>query len=102
MLDSDLYTCSANGRIQVRDKLFIHLFYFLTSDATQKRWSSTFDLSASWSAHSSIILSSIVDRPEPSKSVNGTLSKARAVLITGGNDDYIKACFLGIHYMRTY
>ncbi|KAH8077043.1 Zn-dependent exopeptidase [Cristinia sonorae] len=70
MLDSDLYTCSANGQIQ--------------------RWSSSFDLSASWDGHSGIILSSLIVLSETPKDNADGASKPRAVLITGGNDDYIK------------
>ncbi|TFK52694.1 Zn-dependent exopeptidase [Heliocybe sulcata] len=61
MLHSDLYTCSANGQMQM--------------------WSGTFDCTASWSAHSGIVLSSIVMRCRQSNQFR---------LVTGGNDDHIK------------
>ncbi|KIP03740.1 hypothetical protein PHLGIDRAFT_77079 [Phlebiopsis gigantea 11061_1 CR5-6] len=78
MLHSDLYACSANGEIQ--------------------RWSASFDLTGSWSAHSGIVLSSIVTRlqvprsDEPAVGETGDASKEheRFVLVTGGNDDQIK------------
>lgn len=60
ILGSDLYTCSADGRV--------------------KRYSDTFDCTASWEAHSGIVLSSIVTR--------GT-DPAEFELITGGNDGAI-------------
>lgn len=78
MLHSDLYACSANGEVQ--------------------RWSASFDLTGSWSAHSGIVLSSIVTRlkvprsDEPATGETGDASKEheRFVLVTGGNDDQIK------------
>ncbi|KAN0141012.1 Zn-dependent exopeptidase [Lactarius tabidus] len=60
ILGSDLYTCSADGQV--------------------KRYSDTFDCTASWAAHSGIVLSSIVTR--------GT-DPAEFELITGGNDGAI-------------
>ncbi|KDR82660.1 hypothetical protein GALMADRAFT_58317 [Galerina marginata CBS 339.88] len=63
MLGSDLYTCSANGRV--------------------KRWSASFDCTASWQAHHGIVLSSIVTKRNSTHD-NGFH------LITGGNDEYIK------------
>ncbi|CAA7261422.1 unnamed protein product [Cyclocybe aegerita] len=62
MLDSDLYTCSANGWV--------------------KRWSASFDRTASWQAHQGIALSSIIARR------NGS-NESGFCLITGGNDDHI-------------
>ncbi|KAI9446065.1 Zn-dependent exopeptidase [Lactarius indigo] len=60
ILGSDIYTCSADGQV--------------------KRYSDTFDCTASWDAHSGIVLSSIVTR--------GT-DPAEFELITGGNDGAI-------------
>ncbi|KAF5315326.1 hypothetical protein D9619_006998 [Psilocybe cf. subviscida] len=62
MLKSDLYTCSADGSV--------------------KRWSASFDCTASWKAHSGIVLSSIITKR------NG-LNDSNYRLITGGNDNYI-------------
>ncbi|KAI0293587.1 Zn-dependent exopeptidase [Russula brevipes] len=61
ILGSDLYVCSANGQV--------------------KRYSDTFDCTASWNAHSGIVLSSVI-----------TLSAdpVEFELITGGNDGAIK------------
>ncbi|CAL1713399.1 unnamed protein product [Somion occarium] len=67
MLQSDLYTCSANGQVQ--------------------RFSATFDLTASWPAHSGIILSSIITHVKLSSGKGG---RGKAVLVTGANDDFIK------------
>ncbi|KAK7021218.1 beta-Ala-His dipeptidase [Favolaschia claudopus] len=61
LLNSDLYTCSANGQLQ--------------------RFSSSFDCTASWQAHDGIVLSSIITHGN---------SKDHPCLITGGNDDHIK------------
>ncbi|KAJ7095467.1 hypothetical protein C8R43DRAFT_1081889 [Mycena crocata] len=61
MINSDLYTCSANGLVQ--------------------RFSASFDCTASWQAHGGIVLSSIITHGQ---------SKDHACLITGGNDDHIK------------
>ncbi|KAI0263416.1 hypothetical protein BC834DRAFT_887180 [Gloeopeniophorella convolvens] len=61
MLGSDLYTFSANGKV--------------------KRYSDTFDCTASWQAHDGIVLSSIVTRG---------IDPAEFKLITGGNDSAIK------------
>lgn len=58
MSSSDLYACSANGLVQ--------------------RFSPSFDCTASWQAHSGIVLSSIIMPGNPT------------CLITGGNDDHIK------------
>ncbi|GLB38271.1 putative zn-dependent exopeptidase [Lyophyllum shimeji] len=63
MLDSDLYTCSADGFV--------------------KRWSASFDCTASWKAHDGIILSSVISR-------GGLAQESGFRLITGGNDNYIK------------
>lgn len=63
MIDSDLYTCSANGQVQ--------------------RWSANFDCTASWSAHNGIILSSVITRSVKSDSWR---------LVTGANDNCIKVC----------
>lgn len=62
MLNSDLYTCSANGWL--------------------KRWSASFDCVGAWQAHQGIALSSIITKK------NGT--EDRFHLVTGGNDDHIK------------
>ena len=61
MIDTDLYTCSANGQVQ--------------------RWSASFNCTASWHAHDGIILSSIITRSPQSGSWR---------LITGANDNCIK------------
>ncbi|KAG6811024.1 hypothetical protein H0H92_009327 [Tricholoma furcatifolium] len=61
MVDSDLYTCSADGWI--------------------KCWSASFDCTASWRGHDGIVLSSFVD-------TNPYTSSCR--LVTGANDNYIK------------
>ncbi|KAF8921560.1 hypothetical protein CPB85DRAFT_1271425 [Mucidula mucida] len=58
LVKSDLYACLANGRVQ--------------------RYSASFDCTASWQAHSGIVLSSIA-----------TQNDHRTVLLTGGNDDNI-------------
>ncbi|EGN97989.1 hypothetical protein SERLA73DRAFT_169073 [Serpula lacrymans var. lacrymans S7.3] len=60
LMQSDLYTCSANGQIQ--------------------RWSLSFDCTASWRAHDGIVLSSIVTRSKGSKSF---------FLLSGANDGMI-------------
>ncbi|KAJ7695752.1 hypothetical protein B0H17DRAFT_1055463 [Mycena rosella] len=61
MINSDLYTCSANGLVQ--------------------RFSASFDCTASWHAHDGIVLSSIITHGN---------SKDHMCLLTGGNDDHIK------------
>ncbi|THH11663.1 hypothetical protein EW145_g494 [Phellinidium pouzarii] len=61
MIDSDLYTCSANGRVQ--------------------QWSASFDCTTSWHAHDGIILSSMITYCKQSDSWR---------LITGANDNCIK------------
>ncbi|KAG6909272.1 hypothetical protein DXG01_001334 [Tephrocybe rancida] len=65
MIDSDLYTCSADGWI--------------------KRWSASFDCTASWRGHDGIVLSSFIDRNQHPNKRTGSLR-----LVTGGNDNYIK------------
>ncbi|KAG1743250.1 glutathione degradosome [Suillus paluster] len=61
IMQSDLYTCSANG--------YIH------------RWSSSFDCTASWQAHDGIVLSSVISCSSDTKSY---------CLITGANDGFVK------------
>ncbi|KAJ7688222.1 hypothetical protein B0H14DRAFT_3053338 [Mycena olivaceomarginata] len=61
MINSDLYTCSANGVAQ--------------------RFSASFDCTASWHAHNGFVLSSIITPGN---------SKDHCYLITGGNDDHVK------------
>ncbi|KAK7039186.1 hypothetical protein VNI00_010091 [Paramarasmius palmivorus] len=61
LIQSDLYTCSANGQVM--------------------RHSGSFDCTASWVAHDGIVLSSIIT---PGKDSNTHL------LVTGGNDNHIK------------
>ncbi|OAX39892.1 glutathione degradosome [Rhizopogon vinicolor AM-OR11-026] len=61
IMQSDLYTCSANGRIH--------------------RWSSSFDCTASWQAHDGIVLSSVVSCSPDRKS---------SCFITGANDGFVK------------
>lgn len=63
MLNSDLYTCSANGWV--------------------KRWSASFDCTAAWDAHDGIVLSSTITK-------RGKVENSGFRLITGGNDDHIK------------
>ncbi|KAF5382706.1 hypothetical protein D9615_002814 [Tricholomella constricta] len=63
MIDSDLYTCSADGWV--------------------KRWSASFDCMASWKGHDGIALSSIITFR------NGSADSGLR-LVTGGNDEYIK------------
>ncbi|KAF8644410.1 hypothetical protein AX16_008471 [Volvariella volvacea WC 439] len=73
LLQSDLYTCSADGRV--------------------KRWSKCFDCTASWSAHNGISLSSIIDHSwnrNESKNKVDRDDKSNIRLITGGNDNSIK------------
>ncbi|KAI0685388.1 Zn-dependent exopeptidase [Cerioporus squamosus] len=70
MLHSDLYVCSANGDIQ--------------------RWSSSFDLTGSWRGHDGIVLSSIITRLPTLSSE----SDDKYALVTGANDDMIKASFI--------
>lgn len=61
IMQSDLYTCSANGHIH--------------------RWSSSFDCTASWRAHDGIVLSSVVSCSSDRKSF---------CLVTGANDGFVK------------
>ncbi|KAJ7645615.1 hypothetical protein DFH06DRAFT_1211918 [Mycena polygramma] len=61
LIHSDLYTCSANGLVQ--------------------RFSASFDCTASWQAHTGIVLSSVIGYTD---------TKDHPCLITGGNDDHIK------------
>lgn len=61
IMQSDLYTCSADGHIH--------------------RWSSSFDCTASWRAHDGIVLSSVVSCSSDRKSF---------CLITGANDGFVK------------
>ncbi|KAG1834186.1 hypothetical protein EV424DRAFT_1363232 [Suillus variegatus] len=61
IMQSDLYTCSANGHVH--------------------RWSSSFDCTASWEAHDGIVLSSVVSCSSDRKSF---------CLITGANDGFVK------------
>ncbi|KAF9265126.1 Zn-dependent exopeptidase [Marasmius fiardii PR-910] len=63
LIQSDLYTCSANGQVI--------------------RYSGSFDRTASWSAHNGILLSSVVSR-------NKVGDDESFALLTGGNDDDIK------------
>ncbi|KAG8950299.1 hypothetical protein FRC03_012908 [Tulasnella sp. 419] len=67
MIDSDLYTASANG--------WIH------------RYSASFECTASWKAHSGIALSSII---VPSKQCPNSSSWDRYDLVTGASDNCIK------------
>ncbi|KAH7913441.1 glutathione degradosome, partial [Hygrophoropsis aurantiaca] len=60
IMNSDLYTCSANGQIQ--------------------RWSSSFDCTASWHAHNGIVLSSTITRSADRKGF---------FLVSGANDGFI-------------
>lgn len=48
-----------------------------------KRWSASFDCTASWKGHDGIVLSSVITHR------NGTEDNVLR-LISGGNDDYIK------------
>ncbi|KIM43328.1 hypothetical protein M413DRAFT_69177 [Hebeloma cylindrosporum] len=69
MLGSDLYTCSANGWV--------------------KRWSASFDCTASWKGHDGIVLSSIITQR------NGS-DLSGFCLITGGSDEHIKVHSTGL------
>lgn len=87
MLHSDLYTCSANGEVQV-----IYLLpspYTYIEHSTQ-RWSASFNRTATWPAHSGIVLSSIITRLEGTSSDHEGHAKERFVLVTGASDDQIK------------
>ncbi|KAL1683459.1 hypothetical protein EV122DRAFT_201331 [Schizophyllum commune] len=59
MISTDLYTCSADGQV--------------------RRWSASFDCTASWHAHDGIVLSSII-----------CARNQWAQLLTGGSDHFIK------------
>ncbi|KAJ3742937.1 hypothetical protein DFH05DRAFT_1526431 [Lentinula detonsa] len=61
LIDSDLYASSANGQV--------------------KRFSGSFDCTASWRAHDGIVLSSLI---------TGRTEDNSYMLVTGGNDDNIK------------
>ncbi|KAK7441816.1 hypothetical protein VKT23_016478 [Stygiomarasmius scandens] len=60
LIDSELYTCSANGQVQC--------------------FNGSFDCTASWHAHDGIVLSSIISND----------GGRRPALVTGGNDGRIK------------
>lgn len=73
MIDSDLYTCSANGRIHT--------------------WSADVDYNCTkaWTAHDGIVLSSFITRCIfDSKSERENGEKESWTLITGANDNCIK------------
>ena len=59
MISTDLYTCSADGQV--------------------RRWSASFDCTASWHAHDGLVLSSII-----------CARNQWAQLLTGGSDHFIK------------
>ncbi|KAJ3868519.1 hypothetical protein EV359DRAFT_77599 [Lentinula novae-zelandiae] len=61
LIDSDLYASSANGQV--------------------KRFSGSFDCTASWHAHNGIVLSSLI---------TARTETTNYMLVTGGNDDNIK------------
>ncbi|ESK84684.1 beta-ala-his dipeptidase [Moniliophthora roreri MCA 2997] len=61
LIQSDLYTCSANGQVM--------------------GYSRSFDCTASWRAHDGIVLSSIITRGKDGNT---------HLLVTGGNDSHIK------------
>ncbi|KAJ3769643.1 hypothetical protein FB446DRAFT_747087 [Lentinula raphanica] len=61
LIDSDLYASSANGQV--------------------KRFSGSFDCTASWRAHDGIVLSSLITQ---------RVNEDGYMLVTGGNDDNIK------------
>ncbi|KAA1473719.1 Zn-dependent exopeptidase [Dentipellis sp. KUC8613] len=69
VMHSDLYTFSANGKIN--------------------RYSDTYDCTASWRAHDGIILSSIVSRVCTGAPADGPAER-EFQLLTGGNDGSIK------------
>ncbi|KAH9829631.1 Zn-dependent exopeptidase [Rhodofomes roseus] len=76
MLKSDLYVCLANGEMQ--------------------RWSAQFEHTASWKAHTGIVLTSIVTRlgapaaADDRPPLDGTPDNAKFALVTGANDDQMK------------
>ncbi|KAF8574208.1 Zn-dependent exopeptidase [Ramaria rubella] len=74
MIDTDLYTCSANGWVQ--------------------RWSAQFACTASWRAHAGIILSSIVTNTPISSPLfdapNDKIASETWNLVTGANDNDVK------------
>jgi len=79
IMQSDLYTCSANGRVHVG--VDVTFFSQLLNYLLSQRWSSSFDCTASWQAHDGIVLSSIVTRSPDCKSF---------CLVTGANDGFVK------------
>lgn len=98
MLHSDLYTCSANGEVQV---ICIEHFSFNLVLTALQRWSASFVQTASWPAHEGIVLSSIVTRLSVSNTDTDNPKKSSAtrdgqgfVLVTGGNDDQIRVRLL--------
>ncbi|EMD39729.1 hypothetical protein CERSUDRAFT_150401 [Gelatoporia subvermispora B] len=73
LLGSDLFTCDANGDIQ--------------------RWSSSFDMTASWHGHDGIVLASHIAAMPASTPLSASsedVSMSTYVLLTGGNDNCIK------------
>ncbi|OCH91138.1 Zn-dependent exopeptidase [Obba rivulosa] len=72
ILGTDLYTCAANGEIQ--------------------RWSSSFDMVASWHGHDGIVLASTITDISSSASDRSALDNhgTSCALLTGGNDNCIK------------
>ncbi|KAJ4481002.1 hypothetical protein J3R30DRAFT_3656697 [Lentinula aciculospora] len=72
LIDSDLYASSANGQV--------------------KRFSGSFDCTASWHAHDGIVLSSLI---------TGRTDNNNYMLVTGGNDDNIKVINLLYQALNT-
>ncbi len=78
LIGSDLYTCSANGDVQVRPASSVYAVGFVLPSHFQ-RWSGSFDCISSWRAHEGIVLCSRVTES----------SSGRYRLITGGNDNCV-------------
>lgn len=74
MIDSDLYSCSANGWVQ--------------------RWSGSFECTAAWRAHDGIVLSSIIACDPSTSCTSSSPSSSPAsnpfVFVTGANDSTIR------------
>lgn len=86
-MNSDLYTCSANGWIKV---FFFDAFFFRYQKLSQlQRWSRSFDCTSSWQAHEGIVLSSIITKRDGS-------AEGAFRLVTGGNDNYIKVSYISV------
>jgi hypothetical protein len=90
MLQTDLYACSANGKVQVPIPSCMEgsLLKALPSQC----WSASFNCTASWQAHENhIVLSSAISYSKHSDDPR---------LITGGNDGSIRVTLLAAHTAR--